>query len=169
MFIYRYRWNSNTNYGIGKDNDQLLRIGLESLAAAAQTAHAAGLSFCEAIFYNYQIYYNQGQLSYGSTPQFLQSCDFLVTMAYRTDKESIWSKSEPGIKAAGKERSVSVCVKTRINADSGDSIQSYGWNNLLAVARYVNARAANYPAYRGFDMFTFDGIETMWQWVNDKN
>ena len=166
---YPYIWDSSTNYGKGKDNDKLLGLTLERLASMSDALHKAGLKLGEAIFYNYQIYYNQGQLENGSTPQFLQSCDYLITMAYLTSKESIWSKSEPGIKAAGKEKSVSVCVKTRINNDSGSSIQSLGWNNLLDVARYVNSKAASYPAYRGFDMFTFDGIETMWEWTNDKN
>ena len=164
-----YEWNSSTNYGKDKDNDQLLHLALNSLSIAGTALHDAGLLLGEAIFYNYQIYYNQGQLNYGSTAQFLQSCDYLITMAYLTTKESIWSKSLPGIQAAGKANSVSVCVKTRINNDSGSSIQNLGWNNLLDVARYVNAQAANYPAYRGFDMFTFDGIETMWEWINDKN
>lgn len=166
---YPYTWDSVSNYGKGKDNDQLLKLTLERLSSAGTALHQAGLKLGEAIFYNYQIYFDQGQLEYGSTGQFLQSCDYLVTMAYLTTKESIWSKSEPGIKAAGKANSVSVCVKTRINEDSGSSIQSLGWNNLLEVAKYVNQKGSAYESYRGFDMFTFDGIETMWEWENDKN
>ena len=165
----QYEWDSSTNYGKGKDNDQLLHLTLNSLSTAGTMLHTAGLKLGEAIFYNYQIYFNQGQLDYGSTAQFLQSCDYLVTMAYLTTKDQIWEKSKPGIVAAGKKESVSVCVKTRINNDSGSSIQNLGWNNLLDVARYVNTQAASYTSYRGFDMFTFDGIETMWQWTNDKN
>lgn len=166
---YPYTWDSSSNYGKGKDNDQLLKLTLERLSTAGTALHQAGLKLGEAIFYNYQIYYDQGQLEYGSTAQFLQSCDYLVTMAYLTSKESIWNKSEPGLKAAGKPNSVSVCVKTRINSDSGSSIQSLGWKNLLEVAKYVNGKAAAYESYRGFDMFTFDGIETMWEWTNDTN
>ena len=162
-------WDSSTNYGIGKDNDQLLHLTLDRLATAGTALHNAGLKLSEAIFYNYQINYDLGQLEYGSSSQFLRSCDFLIVMAYRRDKESIWSKSEPAIKAAGKANSVSVCIKTRINADSGTTIQDLGWNNLLSVVRYVNEKGSSYPAYRGLDMFTFDGIETMWEWTNDKN
>lgn len=166
---YPYTWDSATNYGKGRDNDQLLKLTLERLSAAGTTLHASGLKLNEAIFYNYQIYYNQGQLEYGSVPQFLESCDFLITMAYLTSRESIWNRSEPGLKATNKPGSVSICVKTRINNDSGGSIQSLGWNNLLDVARFINQKGSEYASYRGFDMFTFDGIETMWEWVNDKN
>ena len=166
---YPYTWNSSSNYGKGKDNDQLLKLTLERLESAGAALHQAGLKLGEAIFYNYQIYYDQGQLEYGSTAQFLQSCDYLVTMAYLTSKDSIWSKSEPGLKAAGKANSVSICVKTRINSDSGGSIQTLGWNNLLEVAKYINQKGSAYESYRGFDMFTFDGLETMWEWVNDKS
>ena len=165
----QYTWNSASNYGKGKDNDQLLRLTLDRLHTAGDVLHSAGLRLAEAIFYNYQIYYDQGQLEYGSTAQFLNDCDFLITMAYLTSKESILSKSEPGLKAAGKNGSVSICVKTRMNSDSGSSIQNLGWKNLLEVARYVNEKASAYPSYRGFDMFTFDGLETMWEWENDKN
>lgn len=166
---YPYTWDSAANYGKGKDNDQLLKLTLERLESAGTALHSAGLKLGEAIFYNYQIYYDQGQLEYGSTAQFLKSCDYLVTMAYLTNKESVWSKSEPGLKAAGKANSVSICVKTRINDDSGSSIQSLGWKNLLEVAKYINQKGTAYESYRGFDMFTFDGIETMWEWKNDKN
>ena len=166
---YPYTWDSAANYGKGKDNDQLLKLTLERLESAGTALHSAGLKLGEAIFYNYQIYYDQGQLEYGSTTQFLKSCDYLVTMAYLTNKESVWSKSEPGLKAAGKANSVSICVKTRINDDSGSSIQSLGWKNLLEVAKYINQKGTAYESYRGFDMFTFDGIETMWEWKNDKN
>lgn len=165
----QYTWDSSANYGKGKDNDQLLHLTLDRLETAGAALHEAGLKLGEAIFYNYQIYFDQGQLEYGSTPQFLASCDYLITMAYLTSKESIWSKSEPGIKAAGKENSVSVCIKTRINNDSGSSIQNLGWNNLLTVAKYISEKGSAYTSYRGLDMFTFDGIETMWEWTNDKN
>ena len=166
----QYTWDSNTNYGKGGDNDQLLHLTLDRLSAAGTQLHNGGLKLGEAILYTYQRYFNQGQLEYGSAPQFLDACDFLIIMAYVSTKEGSWSESLPCLQAASsKPSSVSICIKTRINEDSGTSIQAKGWNYLLETVKYLNQQGASQPAFRGVDMFTFDGIETMWEWLNDKN
>ena len=163
-----YTWDSSTNYGVGKDNDQLLRITLERLTKAGNALHP-DLGLNEAIFYNYQIYFDRGELSYGSVPQFLNCCDWVIVMAYLNQKESIWEKSEPSLQAAGTEKSVSICIKTAVNSSDSSSIQDQGWNYLLETVKYLREQAADYDAFRGVDIFTYEGLETMWEWLNDKN
>lgn len=165
-----YTWDSATNYGKGKDNDRLLALTLDRLDRAGTLLHAIGLSLNEAIFYNYQIYYDRGELSYGSTPQFLASCDYVIVMAYLTSAESIWSRSEPVLKAAaGREASVSICVKTKINTQDSESLQPYGWNYLMETLQQLRDKGVAYESFRGIDFFTYDGNEIMWEWLNDKN
>ena len=48
-----YTWNSETNYGIGKDNDNLVRITIERLSDAGNLLHPS-LKLCEAIFTSFQ-------------------------------------------------------------------------------------------------------------------
>lgn len=165
-----YTWDSTTNYGKGKDNDRLLALTLDRMDRAGTLLHAIGLTLNEAIFYNYQIYYDRGELSYGSTPQFLASCDYVIVMAYLTSAELIWSRSEPVLKAAaGREGSVSICVKTKINTQDSESLQPYGWAYLMETLQQIRDKGIAYESFRGIDFFTYEGNEIMWEWLNDKN
>lgn len=164
-----YIWDSSTNYGKGKDNDQLLALTLNRLNRAGMLLHAIGLTLNEAIFYNYQIYYDRGELEYGSTPQFLLSCDYVIIMAYLTSADAIWSRCEPSLKAAGQEESVSICVKTKVNSQDSESLQPYGWNYLMDTLKKIRDNGVAYTSFRGIDFFTYEGNEIMWEWLNDKN
>lgn len=164
-----YTWDSATNYGKGRDNDRLLALTLDRLDRAGTLCHAIGLTLNEAIFYNYQIYYDRGELSYGSTPQFLASCDYVIIMAYLTSAEQIWSRSEPSLKAAEREASVSICVKTKVNSQDSESLQPYGWTYLLETLKQIRDKGTAYASFRGIDFFTYEGNEIMWEWLNDKN
>ena len=164
-----YAWDSNTNYGKGKDNDKLLQLGLEVLTRAGSSLHGAGLKLNEAISYSYQKHYDNGELNYGSTSQFLACCDWVVIMAYLSTKESIWKNSEPVLDAAGKAKSVSIAYKTSVNNVDSASLQPSGWNYLLETSSYLLSQGASKSSFRGIDSFEYEGLETMWEWTGDKN
>ena len=165
----QYAWDSSNNYGKGKDNDQLLRLGLEVLTRAGNGLHSAGLQLSQAISYSYQAHFDRGELEYGSTSQFLACCDWVVIMAYLSSKESIWNNSEPVLNAAGKAKSVSIAYKTAMNNVDSASLQTKGWSYLLETSRYLLQKGAAKSAFRGIDVFTYEGLETMWEWTSDKN
>lgn len=162
-------WDSSNNYGIGKDNDQLLKLTLDVLSRASSKLSGTGLSLCEAVNYSFQSNFDSGKLSWGSTPQFLEACDYIIVMAYLNTMESVWSKSEGCLKAADKKESVSIAVKTAVNSSDSSTLQPKGWNYLLETMSYLVKKASSYASFRGIDMFTFEGLETMWEWENDKN
>lgn len=164
-----YTWDSASNYGIGKDNDKLLDLTLQVLARARTKCNASGLTLSEAYWCNYQKYYDQGQLSYGSATQFLSCCDFLVIMAYYGTSDSSWKNSEPVLKNASGNGTVSICLKTAINESASDSIQSKGWEYLISSVKMLLEKGSAYTSFRGIDQFTYEGLETMWEWTNDKN
>lgn len=164
-----YVWNSTTNYGIGKDNDMLLKMTIDRLSYAAGLLHAAGLELQEAVWYNYQIYYDQGELSYGSVSQFLDGgCNWVSDMVYRNKTASIWEKSEPMLKASTKSSTVSTCLKTATNGEASSTLHYNGWNALLETLATIRDRSLAYESFRGIDMFTYEGLETMWKWTGDK-
>ncbi len=165
----QYKWDSTNNYGKGKDNDQLLRLGLEVLTRAGNGLHSAALQLSEAISYSYQKYYDNGELEYGSTSQFLACCDWVIIMAYLSTKESIWSNCEPVLNAAGKLKSVSIAYKTAMNNVDSASLQPKGWDYLLETSRYLLEKGATKSSFRGIDVFHYEGLETMWEWTGDKN
>ena len=161
-----YTWDGTTGYGVGRDNDNLLKRTLAALEVAHNELHPA-LYLNEAIAVAFQSKNDSGDLSYGSVPQFLTYCDYLVVMAYFADKENIWSRSLPSIQATEKEKSVSICVKTAMNNVDSESLQGLGWNNLLSTLAWIKAKGLEYPSFRGLDIFTYEGIETMWEWTSD--
>lgn len=158
-----YVWDSKNNFGVGRDNDQLLKIGLDVLTRAGKRLHQEGLVLSEAISYSYQSHFDAGELSYGSTPQFLNCCDYVVIMAYLSTMESIWSKSEPVLKASDTPASVSIAYKTAMNNVDSPSLRPKGWEYLLETSRYLNTKGRAYPSYRGIDVFTYEGLEIMWE------
>ena len=161
-----YTWNASTNFGVGRDNDNLLKRTLQAMEVAGNELHPS-LYLNEAVAVSFQEYYNRGQLSYGSAPQFLQYCDYLVVMAYFATKEDIWSKSKPCIEAADKDKSISICVKTAKNNVATDSLQDKGWNSLLETMSWLKNQGLEYPSFRGLDVFTYEGLEIMWGWTTD--
>lgn len=167
-----YTWDSDHNYGVNGWNNKLLQLTLGLLQKAREILPKS-LQLNEAIAYNFQIKNDEGVLSYGTVPQFLESCDWVVLMSYLDNKESIWAKSEPSLKAAEymsdqKSQSVSICVKTAVNEiDNSASLQPKGWEYLLATAKYVTEQGKNYTTFRGFDIFTYEGIEIMWETAAD--
>ncbi len=157
----KYTWDSSANYGKGKDNDMLLKYTIERLASASEQLHGNSLKLNEAYWYNYQVYYDKGQLNYGAADQFLAHCDWLVDMAYAATSEAIWNKSEPVLKAASAEKSVSICLKVKINQSSSDSLLPKGWQYLLDSCKSLLEKGRAYASFRGLDQFTFEGLEQM--------
>ncbi|MEI8271767.1 MAG: T9SS type A sorting domain-containing protein [Paludibacter sp.] len=161
-----YFWDSNTNYGIGKSNDLLLKRTLDMFAIAKQ--NLGNLMINEAIHYMYQNNYNSGLLSYGNTLQFLINCEYVTVMCYTDTKEKVWSRGLSPVEAAtGKTKKVSICVKTSLNTygDGGDtstSLYPKGWDYLIESMNYFYSQGAVKPAFRGIDFFEFEGLEQMW-------
>ncbi len=162
-----YFWDSSKNYGIGGSNDMLLKRTLEMLKLAR--ANLNGLPLNEAIHYMYQNNFNSGNLSYGSTLQFLESCEFVTVMCYADTREKVWSRGlSPIENAKSKPGSVSICVKTSLNTygDDGDvttSLHLKGWTYLINALNYFYTEGATKPAFRGIDFFEYEGLEIMWR------
>ena len=158
-----FYWSSDTNYGIGGDNDELLKRTHTCLTMAKEALGSDRLN--EAIFYNYQIYNDSGDLSQGDVKKFLASCEQVIIMAYRNSMEKIWEKSKPTLKAAeGNPKTVSIAVKTALNglSDESSSIGQKGWDYLLETLDYLHDEGIHYDSFRGLDQFTYEGLEKLW-------
>ncbi|MDO9633705.1 MAG: T9SS type A sorting domain-containing protein [Paludibacter sp.] len=161
-----YFWDSNNNYGIGNSNDLLLQRTHNMLALAKNNLN--GLPLNEAIHYMYQNNFNAGLLSHGSTPQFLNDCEYVTAMIYTDTREKVWQRGLSVIDSANDyPASVSICVKTSLNTygDGGDettSLHPKGWAYLVDAMHYLYSQGAVKPAFRGIDFFEFEGLEMMW-------
>lgn len=156
-------WDSADSYGPGKDKDRLLKLSIEMFGYAYPLAKAAGLELSEALSCNFQTYFDEGKVEWGSTAQYIAVCDYAIMMAYFATKESILGKAAPALKNAGREKSVSVALKTAVNSSGSASLQPKGWAYLLETLRYLNAECAAYPSFRGIDIFHYQGLEEMWE------
>lgn len=159
-------WDSDNHYGIGKENDELLKRTLAILQRAS--FELSPLILKESISFLYQPKYNESLLSYGSTTQFLQHCESVHVMAYYNRAEVIWNRSLPLLENADKiyKNAVSVCVKVSINTygDEGNentSLQPKGWEHLIETLTDIYNRGNQHQSFRGMDFFEYDGLETM--------
>lgn len=155
---------SNDNYGVGKDNDLLLKRTVEAMKVAQKEYKP--LPIHQAVGFFFQPRVNKGELQYGGAGQFLEYCEYILVMAYNFRKTGIWEMSEPLLKAAGsKPNSVSICIKTSMGTvgDEGPvtSLQLHGWENLLETISYLIEQGAQYKTFRGIDIFEFQGLEEM--------
>ena len=160
-----YTW-SNDDYSPGGDNENLLRLTYERLMRAKGLL-SGDLQLNEALFWKFQDNAEANELSYGTTSKFLETCDWVIVMAYKKNGASAWTVSESSLKdsaAQGKKKTVSICVKTLLNGEGG-SLDPYTWENLLATAEYILDKGSLYTSFRGFDIFTYEGIEEMWEEV----
>lgn len=162
-----YFWDSSKNYGKGGSNDMLLKRTLDMLKLAQVNLNELPLN--EAIHYMYQNNFNAGNLSYGSTLQFLEYCEFVTVMCYTDTREKVWSRGlSPIENAKSKPKSVSICIKTSLNTygDDGDvttSLHLKGWTYLVNALNYFYTEGATKPAFRGIDFFEYEGLEIMWR------
>lgn len=163
-------WSSG-GYSVDGSNDILLGYTIERLKYASSIMSSNSLVLSEAVFPRYQREINDGNLSKGSTADFLASCSFLITMAYYSTVSSIWKNADYVLAAAGsagKSKSVSVCIKTsHNNGDDGTTLYYKGWSNLITAVQYLISQGQSESSFRGIDMFTYEAIEAMWTWTED--
>lgn len=159
-----YTW-SNDDYHPGGDNENLLRLTFERLERA-NSLLSGQLQLSEAIFWKFQDNAEANNLSYGKTSKFLEVCDWVVVMAYKKNGASAWAASESSVRDAatveGKTKTVSICIKTLLNGEGG-ALEPYTWSNLLETAEYIVDKGKSYASFRGLDIFTYAGIEAMWE------
>lgn len=154
------------SYGIGKDNDLLLKRTVEVMALAKKEMGTLALS--QALGFFFQHPYDTGLLSWGGAQQFLQHCNHVVVMAYNYQAKRVIEMATPVLTAASQHpKSVSIAIKTSLNTVGGDgpltSFQPQGWDNLITSLKYILAEAKKFESFRGVDVFEFNGLEIMWE------
>lgn len=162
-------WNTNAGNGIGGPNDNLLRVTLDRLEYAYDKLHLSGLRLQEAIWCHFQGMFEEGKVAHGDIDQFVDVCDWVSLMAYGNSTEAIWNLSTPSMNACEKGKCINICVKTATNDEPTTTIQPNGWEALIETMQTLKERGLEYECFNGLDMFQFDSLETMWEWVNDKN
>ena len=162
-------WNTNEHNGIGGQNDNLLKVTIDRLRYAGKKLHPAGLKLHEAIWCHYQEMYEDGKVSHGDIGHFVNVCDLVSLMAYRSTTDRVWDISTPSMDACEKAKAINICVKTATNDEASTTLQPNGWKALLDTMAELKRRGMEYECFNGLDMFTYEALETMWEWINDKN
>jgi len=145
--------------------DILLKRTLDVLALAKKTI--APLPLLQAVNVIVQNLYDDNKVENGDARQFLKTCDVLIVMAYSDTKEGVWKKAEPILRSAkNKPATVSVCIKTSHSPSRGPNdrttLQLKGWDNMIDAVKYILSKSAPIPAFRGLDIFEYDGFEHLW-------
>ncbi len=162
-------WDTENHNGAGGQNDNLLKVTIDRLYYAQKKLHPSGLRLHEAIWCHYQEMYEAGKVTHGDIGSFVDACDWVSLMAYRSSTDRIWEISTPSMDASDREKSINICVKTATNDEASTTLMHNGWNALLETMGELKARGMEYTCFNGLDMFTYEALETMWEWKNDKN
>lgn len=75
--------------------------------------------------------------------------------------------AEPTLRnAVNFPKSISIAIKTSLNTYGSEgpstSFQPQGWDYLIEGIQFLIESASHYPAFRGVDVFEFQGLEKMW-------
>ncbi len=160
---YPWRWNGRSGYGIGKDNDMMVRQAIDILKRVR--SKIPKVIFSNAISHSLHHHAVNGDLSVGRINDFLEVCDYVLIMAYSDRSERIVRICLDELKEGDRNSSIMICVKTSFNKVGGKSTSLYwkGWNNALRSLKYVIEKVRVYPSFRGIAFFEYDGLEKMWE------
>lgn len=158
----KYFWeNSNA------DEDTLLLWTQNMLGYTKYLASYFGntLSISGTINPQYDKSFNSKKHAYGSSAQFLESCDWLILKNYYTETSQIIENAQTSFDNSNKDRSISIALK--VKGENKDAFQS--WKDLLSAISDLQGAALEYKnddgkvPYRGVDFFSYDGLENLWE------
>ncbi|OGV46584.1 MAG: hypothetical protein A2017_17330 [Lentisphaerae bacterium GWF2_44_16] len=160
-----YKWNSDTSYGLGKDNDLLMKQAFVVLEEARKCAPSVELGQKVAWFYDSDA--GSGKLSLGKTDDFLKHCDYLMVSAYSSEWRDILEYILPNIRHTEKKNSILLAVKTSVNINGGDirevSLSWKGWFRICKDMENVIKNIGKYPSFRGVVFQDYEGLEKAWE------
>ncbi|MES2308013.1 MAG: hypothetical protein V4507_04060 [Verrucomicrobiota bacterium] len=163
---YPFRWNSETGNGPGKANDLLMIETFSILKRARKEAGSLKISEAVAAFFHERV--EKGLLTVGKINDFLAEVDTVHVMSYFTTGEKIVESVDEELRAASREKSILVCVKTSLNTVNGGSNEASslsvgGWDSAVAVMKQVITTLKPYPSFRGVGYFEFQGLVDLWE------
>ncbi|PCJ56388.1 MAG: hypothetical protein COA79_19000 [Planctomycetota bacterium] len=157
---FPYRWDKN-KYGIGKDNDELMKKVMTSLSMAKKIL-GKKKHFAQAIPHFFHHHAVKGDLSTGQINDFLKNCSEVVIMAYSSKAEKVISYCKDELKYAKKKKSITIAVKTSLKTKGGggDSTSFYGagWDNFLVSLERIIKDSKKYPSFKGLAVFELAGF-----------
>lgn len=161
-----WEWHGTDNFGIGKDNDMLCKRMVEVMEKSKKEL-GTELALSQAQGFFIQGRYDKGELAWGSAQQLLKSCNWLIVMAYNYKPERVLEMARPSLENAKDfPKSISVAIKTSLDTYGSEgavtSFEPQGWNYLINGIDYLMKNGSTYNAFRGIDIFEFQGFEKMW-------
>lgn len=159
-------WHGTDNFGIGKDNDLLCKRMVEVMEKSKKEL-GKEFEFSQAQGFFIQGRYDKGELAWGSANQLLKYTNWLILMAYNYKPERVLEMARPSLENAKDfPKSISVAIKTSLDTYGSEgpvtSMLPQGWNYLIESIQFLVEKGSKYNAFRGIDIFEFQGLEKMW-------
>ena len=155
-----YRWREN-DYGIGSDNDLMMRQFLTRLAGWRALAVKENLKFNVAIPALYHEKASAGQLSKGKVTDFLAVADRVIVLGYGT-KPSEYLASIRTALAAGRDRRIRCgMVLSGHVSDSGGAIRRRNWEDFVRILSAMHEACAAMPGYGGMGLIPWQSVELL--------
>lgn len=155
-----YRW-SEENYGIGSDNDILMKQFLADLARYQKMAKVDNIRFSVAVPALYHAKASAGMLSAGRVTDFLQTADTVLVMGYG-NKPSEYLKSLQemlGSDSSGRVR-CGMVLSGHVSESVG-ALRRRSWQDFFRILSVMHRSCGNMPGYGGMVLIPWQNVELL--------
>ena len=156
-----YRWRES-DYGIGSDNDLMMKLFLQRCADWRKLAAGEGLKFHVAVPAFYHEKASAGQLSKGKVTDFLAVADTVTVIGYGTKPTEYLASLQHVLAAGGRDRRVrcGIALSGHVS-DAGGAIRRRNWEDFLRILSAMHPVFAASPAYGGMVLAPWQSVELL--------
>lgn len=155
-----YRWREN-DYGIGSDNDIMMRECFRKLAEWRARAAEKHLKFAVAIPALYHEKAAAKELSKGTVKDFLSVADDVIVLGYGS-KPSLYLQSlRRALKGtSGRKVCCGIVLAGHVSASSG-ALRRRNWDDFLRIVTVLHQTLSPMPGYGGMMLMPWQSIELL--------
>lgn len=155
-----YRWREN-DYGIGSDNDVMMRECFRKLAEWRERAKAHQLKFSVAIPAFYHERALAKDLSKGTVSDFLSVADAVVVLGYGNKPSSYQQSLRRAVDGtSGRRVCCGVVLSGHVSEASG-ALRRRDWDDFMRIFSAMHQTLSSMPGYCGMLLIPWQGIELL--------
>lgn len=157
-------WDSQTGYGAGGPNDQVMKWVLEQIEEIKRQTEDLGFVYSQALGHFYEDRLVRGDLSVGGVNDFLEHCDYVILMNYTDDTARLIRQARLEVENANQPNSIEVVVKTADNrvGSLSTTFADKGWLVMMNALTELCEAFSGESAFRGIGFFEFQSLEELW-------
>ncbi len=156
-----YLWGDQS-YGVGRDNDILMKRMLDDFRLCKELAGAKlPLTLAVPAFYHERA--AAGDLSCGKISDFLAVADRVVVFGHGSRPTDFLESVTTELKE-GAAKKILIGVNLAGHASSNNiELRRRDWDDMAKIAEFLSTRARRYPSFDGLVLGPFKTLELLWE------